>query len=270
MSASTTPRVVRTVLGHAGGPDYAIRDKQLYRDFRTDTSFWQLMVFAACGVELSVTNSELLDTLMVCSYVPEPRVWPIKLARLMAAHGHMSTGFGAAAQVVDSNILGIRIPKLAASLLLDLDRALSTQSETPAATVMEAFFESTPRIPGFGVPARSQDERVAAYRLSLAERPNSFGKYLKLAEQAADFLKSSRGVESNIVVWIAATCLDIGCSVEDVDPLAMLLLVMPMLATAHEGAQQDSALMRELPADASRYVGRPPRESPRKRAAQGG
>jgi hypothetical protein len=269
MSSDVHEKIV-TRLGHAGTEDYEIRGKQLYRDFRGRSSFWQLVAFGACGLELSDADSELLDTLATCAYVPDPRVWPFKFARLMAAYGNTLTGFGMGIQVVDSDILGVRIATRAGQMLYELEQTLSASNDAESSTVMSEFFKKIVRIPGFGVPARNRDERVTAFRLSLRERPLAARKFLQTAAQASDFVKRTRDLESNIAFWVAAACMDIGCSVENIQPIATLLGVMPMLATAHEGAQQDSPLMRALPADASRYVGRPPRESPRKLAARGG
>jgi len=83
-----------------------------------------------------------------------------------------------------------------------------------------------------------------------------------LLDVVAEAVRGQHGMPVNIAGLVAAVCLDLGFTPEQLAPLLTLLGCHMIVANAHEGALLRSEVLRRLPDAAIRYVGRPPRVSP--------
>jgi hypothetical protein len=257
---------IRTRVGRSLTGDYDHFGLRVFRDLAGRTSYLGLIAFAVTGRKLSTDDEAVLDDLAVSSHVPEPRVWPIKLSRLGSAYGRAMPGFLCGSVALDCDLVGGRVAEDAANLLLDLKTHLAATSDDDAA--IGAFLVSRKRLIGFGVPMRDVDERVVSMRTCLERRGRMDGEHWRLAERFWRVVKELRGVEVNIIGATAAICLDLGFGPHEVTPMAAVLLQPTLLANAVAGAVESPEALRCLPASAIRYVGPPPRESPRAVAAK--
>lgn len=260
-------KTVYTHLGRAGFGDYDHFGLRVFRDLAGNTSYLGLIAFAITGRRLTRADEALLDDLAVSSHVPEPRVWPMKLARVGASLGRAMPGFLCASVVLDSDVLGGRVAEDAAATLVELRAHLSATQDDDQA--ISSFVAQHKRLIGFGVPFREVDERVVSVRACLARRGRLDGPYWVLAERFWRVVKQERGVAANIISAMAALCLDLGLQPREIAPLAAVLLQPTLLANAVGGAVESPDVLRCLPPGAIRYVGPAPRESPRSRAARG-
>lgn len=260
-------KTIRTRVGRAGFGDYDHFGVRVFRDLAGKTSYLGLIAFAITGRRLTPADEALLDDLAVSSHVPEPRVWPMKLARVGASLGRAMPGFLCASVVLDSDVLGGRVAEDAASFLMQLrGHLLATHDDDEA---IASFVAEHKRLIGFGVPFREVDERVVSVRACLALRGRADGAYWVLAERLWRVVKKERGVAANIISATAAICLDLGFEPREIAPMAAILLQPTLLANAVGGAVESPEVLRCLPPDAVRYVGPAPRESPRSLAAKG-
>jgi hypothetical protein len=252
--------MIRTRVGRAGWGDYDHFGLRVFRDLAGSTSYLGLIAFSITGRRLSRADELLLDDLAVSSHVPEPRVWPIKLARLGSAYGRAMPGFLCGSIALDCDLVGGRVAEDAASLLVELRAHLGANLDDSS---ISAFIKGRKRLIGFGVPLRDVDERVVSIRRCLQRRGRTDGEYWMLAERLWRVVKEARGIEVNIIGATAAICLDLGFAPADVVPIAAILLQPTLLANAVAGAVESPEELRRLPVHAVRYVGPGPRESAR-------
>jgi hypothetical protein len=258
--------MIRTRVGRSLTGDYDHFGVRVFRDLAGTTSYLGLIAFAVTGRKLAAADEDILDDLAVSSHVPEPRVWPIKLARLGASHGRSMPGFLCASIALDCDLVGSRVAEEAAAMLVELRAHLDATRDDDAA--IAEFIAPRKRLLGFGVPLRDVDERVVSMRRCLERRNRTGGRYWSLAERFWRVVKERRGVEANIIGATAAVCLDLGFEPREVVPMAAVLLQPTLLANAVAGAVESPEELRQLPDDAIRYVGPAPRESPRSLAAR--
>jgi citrate synthase len=143
----------------------------------------------------------------------------------------------------------------------ELDRA--DEENPPVVTVLRSFFSNRSFIPGFGVPYRDNDERVPPMWRCLRRRGRDGLAFVQLFAMVGEFLEKERGIKPNIAGLTAAICLDIGFTAEEIGTLLIAFGMHMFVANAHEGARQSTAALQQLPEEYIRYVGRPPRTSPR-------
>lgn len=255
---------IATRVGWADFGDYAHFGKRLYRDLAGNTSFLALAVFAISGKLLDSDDAAVLDDIGVCMHCPEPRVWPAKLGRIAASAGRFAPGMivGWAALVSD---IGVPISEGAAQMLLELREAVGSAPHRGPA--IATFVNERRTLPGFGVHVRRVDERVPALRDCLVKRARHERPFWKLAEEL--WVIAEREQNLGVSFWSAvpAALLDLGLEPNHIPPLLSLLFQPSYLAHAVEGARLQSPSLRRLPPEAVRYIGAPPRMSPRALAA---
>jgi citrate synthase len=257
---------IRTGVGRALDGDYAQFGLSVFRDLAESTSYLGLIAFSLTGQRMSREDEIVLDDLAVSSHVTEPRVWPIKLSWVVGSLGRAVPGYIAGIVALDSDILGGRVGEDAARLLVELRRAVDAGGGGDDA--IRLFVEKQPKLFGFGVPVRSVDERLVAFKAALAHRNYQPGEHWKLAERFWRVARDSRRIEVNIIGATAALCLDLGFTPAQIAPMAVMLLTPTFLANATEAAAQSPEILRSLPDECVRYVGPAPRESPRAIAAR--
>jgi hypothetical protein len=255
---------IPTRVGWADFGDYDTYGKRLYRDLAGKTPFLALAAFSLTGKLLDDEDAKVLDDLAVCVHVPEPRVWPVKLARVAATSGTVVTGLVAGASVLDSAYIGVHAAGAAASVLRELAGFVERTAATNGARseLIAQFVASREHLAGFGVQARRVDERVVAMRAALTARGRAGRPFWSLGEElwaAAE----KKGLGVNVFGAVAAALSDLDLDPDAVASMLALLLQPSFLAHAHEGTQRRAASLARLPADAIRYVGKAPRTSAR-------
>lgn len=257
---------IRTGVGRAAHGDYYQFGSSVYRDLAESTSYLGLIAFSLTGRRLSRAEETVLDDLAVSSHVTEPRVWPIKLSWVVGSLGRPMPGYVAGIVALDSDILGGRVGADAARLLVELRVFLASAGDTDDA--IRAFVARQPKLFGFGVPVRAVDERLVAFKRALVNRAYPCGEHWQLAERFWRVVKEERRVEVNIIGATAAICLDLGFTPAQVAPMAVMLLTPTFLGNATEAAAQAPGALKRLPPEAIRYVGPPPRQSPRAQSSK--
>ncbi len=252
---------IKTRVGRAGADDYDHFGVRVFRDLVGKTSYLGLIAFAITGRKLSREDEQVLDDVAVCSHVPEPRVWPMKLTRVVGSLGRPMPAFLCGSTVLDSDLLGGRVAGAASELLLELSAAVAGKPDRAAA--IETFVRNHSRMIGFGVPVRSVDERVVALRKQLTARGRTNRFYWDLGEAFWAIAKDTRGLVVNIIGAVAAVCLDLGFRPHEVAPMAAMLLQPTLLSNSVEAAAEPAAALHTLPRASVDYTGPAPRTSPR-------
>lgn len=220
-----------------------------------------LMFLALTGRTPTNDERRVLDDVAVASTAGDPRVWPMKVARIAAAHGDVFAGLGAGPMMFGSARIGPRIAGLAATKLVATRQRMAELSERDA--IAEVWLQPGSQVPGFGVPFREEDARLA----SLTRRQRASGRdtlpHWSLAERVLESVVRERGLRPNIALGMAAALLDLRLADVAVTPMVAMLLQHLFLANAWEESQAPSPATRRLdPADV-RYVGPAPRRTAR-------
>ena len=260
-------RIVSRV-GWADFGDFEHFGVRLYRDLAGRISYLQLAVFALGAGRLPDADAAVLDDVASCCHVADPRIWPLKLARLAATSGRAVTGHLAACVVLDGDFIGAHAAEAAAELLVEAHRRAAAAGDRGVDVVLDELLAGYPAPPGFGLQARREDERVLALRTCLVARGRVERPYWSLAEAVWAAGRRQRGLEPNAFGAIAAACLDLGLGPSQIGALTSILLQPSLLANAVEGARLRSPSLARLPESAVVYTGASPRESPRAMAAR--
>ncbi|MCL2722840.1 MAG: hypothetical protein FWD69_00230 [Polyangiaceae bacterium] len=256
---------IATRVGWADFGDYDHFGLRLYRDLAGNITLAGLSVFSLTGRRLADEDIAVLDDVAACCHVTEPRVWPLKLARLGASSGRPITGYLAGLAVLDGDFIGTAAIEASARTLVELRAVLEREDALVNATLktkaIRRFVETYAEWPSVGVHKRRVDERVVGIRSCLARRGRSERPWWTLAEELWPIMRELLGIDVSAFDAIGAACLDLGLLPKEIGALSAILLQPQFLAHAFEGAMQRADELRCLPSEAIRYVGPEPRKS---------
>lgn len=221
-----------------------------------------MLAMAATGRRPTTEQRASLDELAAIMTSADPRIWPVKLTRLLASYGGTIVAYGAGQLTMENDQIGPWVIGHSASMLVELRAAVGDDDALLNERVAD-FVKRTPRIIGYGVPLRTSDERMDM----LVERMRLNGRdqlsFWKLQVALTKEIKRAKGLAPNVAVGLAAMLLDHGYAPRETALLTTFLMQAPFAANAAEAATQSEEIMRQLPDDAIDYVGQPPRVSPR-------
>ena len=259
------PTRLTTRVGHAEHGDNRFRGRSVRDELTGALPYWSLLSVAVGHRPLGADECELLDALSVAACAADPRIWPLKAVRLGSAGGSATLGMCAGLLVTDG-VHGPRSTTDAARLFATIRARLgSDESDDALAAALEP--ELAARIlplPGCGVAARPLDERVTAFDDWRTRDGRSLGPTWVLMRRVEALLVAKRRTPVNITGAAAAILLDLGFAPAQVHLPALFVAIPNFVANAAEGAEQAPAALRELPTSVVRYVGLPPRRSPRR------
>jgi len=216
----------------------------------------------------SAEDHAVLNDVAVALTAGDPRAWPMKIARLVASYGDFFAGWAASSLFLPEAQLGPSTSGQAADWLHGVAALADdpvVRGERFDAVVREVLL-GRQRLPGFGVPFRDVDERLAALRGALERRGRCQRRFWQIMDAVATIVRRERQLEPNIGLGLAACLLDLGLQPPQVPRLLAALAAHMFVANAAEGADQAAAVLRELPLDRVDYQGPEPRQSPRARA----
>ncbi len=259
-----------TRVGHAAWGENYYFGHAVNAELAGSESYTGLVALAVGGKRLSHEDRAVLDDIAVVMTVADARIWPLKMARVIASYGSTLPGVAAANLCIERAMIGHWTSGSAAALLVEIEGAVSGNVDDRDAVAVAArrILESERRLMGFGVPFRECDERVESLRRCLTARAKHTGRYWRLLETLSEVLAELKGLRPNVGAAVGAACLDLGFDPHEVSLLSVALGQTDYLANAREGAQSAPEMLRNLPESMVNYVGRAPRQSPRKVSAQ--
>lgn len=261
----TVPAIV-THVAHGGYDDNRYFGYSTLTELLGSVTYTDLNVMAVAGRRIDGATREMLDDLAVITTVADPRIWPLKLTRVVASYGGTLAAFAAGQLCGEGNLLGPWTTRYAAELWGDLRHAVGHDVPVDDAQIelkMASFLARTKRLVGYGVPFKSRDERMDALRRRVEVRGWSDRPFWRLQEIFSRRVQVERGLGPNILAGASALILDMGFTVAEAPAIMTFLAQNNFVASAIEGAHQAPAVLRSLPVDTATYVGVAPRKSPR-------
>lgn len=265
-----TELVLKTASAHWGWDEHRYFGYRVFEELAGHESFTSLTALSVLGRKLSPEQCGVLDDAAACLTLADPRIWPLKLTRVIAAHGGTTAAAAAGLLIEEQARIGPWTCAKSAELLAELHLQLeaSELARDAVEAVVHGYLAKRHFVWGFGTPFRKHDERLAAFWACLERRGRRRLPYMRTLDAITQVIVPARRTEPNMGMAIAAAFLDLGVQVTEVGPLATALMQHMFFAHAVEGARQAPEVLQCLPAECIRYVGREARSSPRARATR--
>ncbi|MFK7991871.1 MAG: hypothetical protein AB8I08_37990 [Sandaracinaceae bacterium] len=209
----------------------------------------------------SDAEARVLDDLATAASAGDPRVWPMKAARLGATYGDLFAGLASGPLMFGSARIGPRIAGLAAEALV-ATREKAEELGAVDAAIEALWLGPEHRLPGFGVPFREEDARLSSLSRQIRASERHDLPHWRLSERVARRVSEARRIAPNIALGMAACLLDAAVPAAAVTAMVAALLQHLTLANAFEEAGGPSPGLRRIDAADVRYVGAPPRAMP--------
>jgi hypothetical protein len=226
-----------------------------------------LVTLAVRGWPLAPEERGLIDDIAVSMTLADPRVWPLKMARVVSSYGGCTPALAAGLLCLEGARIGPWTCGAAAELLLALRDEATQLTPAAMASPLHRRLQAGQRLPGFDVPFRSQCERLPLVQKSVAARGRDQLPAWRTLEAVIGATRELKGPEPNVGLGVAAALLDLGFTPRQVSILSTTLAQTEFLSNVAEGSEQRAAVLRRIPDDRIRYVGKPPRETPRAAAS---
>jgi hypothetical protein len=228
-----------------------------------------LLALAVTGHRPDQEEREVLDAIAVVLTSADPRIWPLKLTRLVASYGGTLAGFAAGHLAIEGKQIGPWVVGHAARELVELRQLIGDRLDDAAAVldVIRGRVRRS-RVIGYGVPLRERDERMDALREHVARLGRDRRPYWRLQEALSAEVIREGSTAPNVGIGFAAVLLDLGYAPLQASAIATFLNQPVFAANAFEAAQQRDPRMQRLADEHVEYIGPARRVSPRARLGQ--
>jgi len=246
-----------------GWDDHQYFGHSVFGDLAGHESMIGMSALSVLGRRLSKECCDVLDDIVCTSTLADPRIWPLKISRLVAAYGSTMPAVAAGLLIQEGARIGPWIAAGAAATLTELHNAINGQERNSIVVrnVVEGYLARHRIIAGFGTPYRDYDERIIAFRKCMLNRRRNELPYWRTMEAVINAVRDLRQIAPNIGLGMASSMLDMGITPAEVGPLATVLVQHMFVANAVESVKQSPALLRELPESHVTYIGVPTRTS---------
>lgn len=253
-----------TRTAHWGWDEHRYFGHRVFEQLAGHESLTGLTVLSVLGRRLSNDECAIVDDVACTATLADPRIWPLKLTRLIAAYGSTLPAAAAGLLSEEDARIGPWTTAKSAEVLLAFDAAIGSRVHEPEAlrAIVKGYLDEHRFVWGFGTPFRGKDERLVAFRKCIRQRERQDLRFWNLMDAVSAVVHEQRGVEPNMGIAIAAAFLDLGMTPHQVGSLCSALMQHMFLAHAVEGSAQGASL-RELPPAYVEFDGHAPRSSPR-------
>lgn len=249
----------------AGLHEHQFRGYPVFSNLLGNISFTGMMILAIGGKKLSIEEAAILDDFATALTMADPRIWPPKIARITSCYGSFPNAMSSAFLSLSRRI-GAGTVSEVAKMLLDIQNEIEKKNlkdDEAIKDIIRAHISKKKIINGFGLIGRPTDERLEAFKTRICEKKLNKKKYWRLHELVGDVVQQERHVVPNITLGGAGFLLDLGLNVEQVYQAFVLLLLIPFIGNASEGALQAPAIIQCLPKEYIADKTHAPRKSPR-------
>jgi len=261
-----THPVIQTRVAQMGAQDHLFSGYQIFNELLGNESIVGLFALSVGLPKLNQEDITMLNDLSTVNMLCDPRIWPVKLSRLVASYGSALHGFCAGNLMHDNTFIGAGPCQRGAELFVELMSAIGGPEHIENTKQVEAQIKiivSRERWPGFGVPFRVTDERMDALKKHLSDKVQSTKPFWNLLLRTEEYLLRTQRCGVNILGGICAVMLDMGFTPEQSAWMLVLIIQGNFSGAAFEGAQQKAESLQNLPLDFISYEGPLPRKSPR-------
>lgn len=255
----------KTRSGHWGWDEHRYFGHRVFGELTGKQSLTGIVALSVLRRRLPPEDVAVLDDMAGVVTLADPRIWPLKLTRLIASYGVAIPAVAAGLLMEEGARIGPSTGVGAAEVLMQFHERIAGRVDDRAhvRAVVSEYLAEHSFVWGFGTPYRSRDERYVAFRQCLQRRGRDQRPYFRTMEAVAEVVRAERKAEPNIGAAVAAMSLDMGLSPSEVGVLSAVMMQHMFFGHAVEEASAPSALLAKLPDDYVRYRGRKARTSPR-------
>jgi hypothetical protein len=257
--------VIVTRVAALGFPEHRFRGYAVFAELVGHESTSSLIALAVTGRRLNADEAGVLDDIAATTLVGDPRIWPLKLIRIVASYGGVLAGYAAGHMAIEGDRIGPPITRYAADMLVELRNAVGDRIDDRTAIAQEArrMLAGKKRLIGYGIPFRPYDERYVVLQERMKARGRADLPYFRVHDVLSEVVREQKRLAPNAGIAIAAILLDMGFSPEETATVFHFINQPVFIANAYEAATRASAELRSLPAETIAYSGSAPRLSPR-------
>lgn len=258
----------KTRSGHWGWDEHRYFGHRVFEDLTGKQSLTGIVALSVLRRTLPAEEIAVLDDMAGVVTLADPRIWPLKLTRLIASYGAAIPAVAAGLLMEEGARIGPSTGVGAAELLQRFHQRIGGRVEDRAHVhaVVTEYLQEHSFVWGFGTPYRSRDERFIAFRECMRRRGRDRLPYFRTMEAVAEVVRAERNAEPNIGSAVAAVSLDLGLTPFEVGVLSTVMMQHMFFGHAVDEASAPSAVLTKLPDEYVRYRGRKPRTSPRAEA----
>jgi hypothetical protein len=260
-------KAIVTRVAHADRTDHRYFGHSVLSDMIGQETLTGLVAMAVTGRRPSEEEKAVLDALAVSLTAADPRIWPLKVTRIVASYGEMIAGFAAGQLAMLGTYISPRLITGAAEHLVRLRNALR-DVDRPTVDIIRQHIAETGVLGGYGVPLRAQDERLLALTDYMKRNGRAGLPHWRAQEALSEMMWSEHRLRPNICIGLPAALLDMAYTPPECGAMSTFLLEHDHGANAVEAAAQRAPEMTKLPEECVRYVGTGARQSPRALAAE--
>jgi len=248
---------------HWGHEEHRYGAWDVFGDLSRTESLAGLSAIAASGLRLTAEQQGIVDDAAIAVTLADPRLWPLKAARMIASYGRPTFAATVGSLVPDDSPVGPASVGRAGIVLAELALQLRPlhPGQPKRREAIAQFVESRRILPGFGVPFRQIDERRVFFERRVTDKGRDGLWHWQCWRELVVEVRQQRGLEPNIAMPIAAALLDAGMPPTSMGPLTQLIMFHMYVSNALEGAEPEQRLLQRAPDRCVRYVGRPMRTS---------
>jgi hypothetical protein len=264
------PLTERTRSAHWAFEEPRYFGHRVFTELAGRESWTSMMALSIFGRRLSPELCGVLDDAVGVLTLADPRIWPLKVTRIVGTYGSMLPALCAGMLMEHEARIGPWACVGAAEALCKLHTELAGNLDPAHVCEVVAAYRKTHRfVSGFGTPFRDRDERVVAFRECLERRGRTELPYFRTLQAISIAIKDTANAQLNIGGVLAALLLDMGLAPPEIGAMVVALAQHMFFAQAIESAREPNLVLRNLPAEYVTYCGTGPRSSPRARTANG-
>lgn len=209
--------------------DHELRGRLVFGELLGKKSFMQVAALAIAGIEISESDGQLLDEIGVLAQLADPRIWPLTVAKRIAASG------GSLAEAVTAGIASLCTDQMAgipiAGFMRFLERVENEVCEgRTVESVLREVLATRERIPGVGRPVLRGDERVPPMLEAIRRHGRGEGASVVLALRIDQVLVREKGLQMNSAGLCGAVMRDIGFSPDAAAAFCLIYFLVPLLS----------------------------------------
>lgn len=255
-----TPHI-KTHVAHWGWHEHGYFGNKVFEKLAGHSTLTDLTLIAITGTQPTPELRALVDTIAGVIVLADPRIWPLKIARLIACYGDVTAGVCAGTLALSGAAIGSNAVGSSAYQLARWHQ-LALHAFNPEAALATEI-NRTQRLWGFGIPFRPEDERFTALRQQIEQQGRQHQPFWSTMEHTIRIVAQTRHLSPNVSWGIAAAALDAGLDAKHIGTLTHALLQHMFFANAIEAKETDPMVLRILSSKCLSYTGPHRRRSPR-------
>ncbi|HET9958042.1 MAG TPA: hypothetical protein VFQ61_26275 [Polyangiaceae bacterium] len=257
------PLPCKTRCAHWGHTEHQYFGHAVFSQLLEHESLMGLNALSVLGRRLTDEQCHVLEEAALTLTMADPRIWPLKLTRVVAAYGRSVPAAAAGILVLQDARIG-PWPTVQTSTMLKAfhERWQGRWERQSVHADVRAYLNEHGFLWGFGTPFRTRDERLLAFRPCIERRGLHRYPHFMTFEALCEAAREQCDAPPNILCALAAVLLDMGISCAETGPVVTVLMQHMFLANAVEAAAESPSLLRKLPKERVEYCGPPDRKSP--------